>query len=94
MTTCMKEIENVHTTSNTDEAMKLFEISKKEMMDLFEYRKNKTTGEIEIDYASKSFQEFEEFLKNEYNRAKYKIKYEGYKVNPYNETHIFIGKRK
>ena len=72
----------------------LFQLTKEEMMDLFHYEKDTKTGNIQIDYHSPTFIDFENYLKTNYNNKIYNIQYMGFKINPYNETHIFIGQPK
>jgi len=79
-------------SQSRDEHKPLVILTIDEMKDLFDYTKDRKTGLINIHYSSKSFKDFEEYLTNEYKREKYKIQYTGYKVNPYNQTHLFLGK--
>jgi hypothetical protein len=79
------------TTRTLSKPQILFQLTKEEMMDLFHYEKDTRTGNIQIDYHSPSFIDFEKYLKNNYNSKTYNIQYMGFKINPYNETHVFIG---
>lgn len=82
------------TTRTLSKPQILFQLTKEEMMDLFHYEKDTRTGNIQIDYHSPSFIDFEKYLKNNYNSKTYNIQYMGFKINPYNETHVFIGQPK
>jgi len=82
------------TTTTLSKPHILFQLTKEEMMDLFHYEKDTRTGNIQIDYQSASFIDFEKYLKNNYNSKTYNIQYMGFKINPYNETHVFIGQPK
>ena len=82
------------TTTTLSKSQILFQLTKEEMMDLFHYEKDTRTGNIQIDYQSASFIDFEKYLKNNYSSKTYNIQYTGFKINPYNETHIFIGQPK
>ena len=55
------------TTTTLSKPHILFQLTKEEMMDLFHYEKDTRTGNIQIDYQSASFIDFEKYLKNNYN---------------------------